>query len=54
MMMKSQKPSAVANRAKRDKMREEGRVKVSYFIMPNQKERSDKYMLTRLKAIRGS
>jgi len=52
--MKSQKPSAVANRAKRNKMREEGRVKVSYFIMPDQKERANNYMLTRLKAVKGS
>lgn len=52
--MKSQKPSAVANRAKRDKMRKEGRVKVSYYIFPEQKEGVSKYMLTRLKAVKGS
>ena len=52
--MLSEKPAAIANRAKRNKMREEGRVKVSYYIMPDQKKQADKYMLTRLKAIRGS
>lgn len=52
--MKSQKPAAVANRAKRDKMRKEGRVKVCYYIMPDQKECADKYMIGRLKAVRGS
>lgn len=50
----SQSASAKSMAKKRAEMKAQGRKKVVYYIMPDQKERADKFMINRLKAVRGS
>lgn len=52
--MKSQSPKAIEMRKMRADMKAKGYIKRVWYIKPEQEEQASKYMLTRLKAIRGS
>ncbi len=52
--MKSQKPSAVANRKKRAEFKGRGLVKFVYYGKLEHRARADKYMIKTLKCEKGS